>query len=43
MLALRAGADPAARDADGNTALAIVARPGLRDATRLLHAYAGPQ
>ncbi len=42
MLALRAGADPAVQDAEGNTALAIAARPGLRDATRLLHAFAGP-
>jgi ankyrin repeat protein len=42
MLALRAGADHAARDTNGDTALALAARPGLRDATRLLHAYAGP-
>jgi len=42
MLALRAGADPAARDANGDTALALAARPGFRDATRLLHAVAGP-
>ena len=42
MMALRAGADPAVRDAAGDTALAIAARPGLRDVTRLLHAYAGP-
>ena len=42
MLALRAGADPAARNAAGDTALAIAARSGLRDATRLLHAFAGP-
>ncbi len=42
MIALRAGADPATQDADGNTALAIAARPGLQDVTRLLHAYTGP-
>jgi uncharacterized protein len=43
MMALRAGADPAVQNADGSTALAIAARPGLQDVTRLLHAYAGPQ
>ena len=42
MLALRAGADPNVQDADGNTALAIAARPAYQDVSRLLHAYAGP-
>ncbi len=42
MMALRAGADPATRDAAGDSALAIAAKPGLRDATRLLHAFTGP-
>jgi ankyrin repeat protein len=42
MMALRAGADPATRDADGNTALAIAARPAHQDVTRLLHAFPRP-
>ena len=42
MLALRAGADPNVRDADGNTALSIAARPAYQAVTRLLHAIAGP-
>jgi hypothetical protein len=42
MLALRAGADPHAQDADGNTAMSIAARPAYQDVTRLLHAFAGP-
>lgn len=42
MMALRAGADPATRDADGNSALAIAGRPAHQDVTRLLHAFAGP-
>jgi ankyrin repeat protein len=43
MLALRAGADPNAQDANGDTALSIAARPAYQDVSRLLHAFAGPQ
>lgn len=42
MMALRAGANPASRDAQGDTALAIASRPAMHDVTRLLHAFAGP-
>ncbi len=42
MLALRAGADPNAQDANGNTALSIAARPAYQEVSRLLHAFAGP-
>jgi ankyrin repeat protein len=42
MLALRAGADPNTRDANGNTALSIAAQPAYQDVSRLLHAFAGP-
>ena len=42
MLALRAGADPDFRYANGSTAISIAARPAFQDVTRLLHAFAGP-
>ena len=42
MMALRAGADPATVDSNGDTPLAIASRPAMQDVTRLLHAFAGP-
>jgi ankyrin repeat protein len=42
VLALRAGADPNAQNADGNTALMIAAQAAYQDVSRLLHAFAGP-